>query len=180
MSTESATAQELREIFRSRVNERFMDARICLMRARVAHQGGDHAELRKWMRSVRVFRTAAARWRRRAEKLAPMLVCLVCFLHGCSIPPVRVTDSLTVPPAAIRPVCDKLSFNHAPRDAHWSGYAELVWDSDGGRVVAIDCGLMSVSADWAPLSERFSIQCEDARDLREFLTANGIEFNDAQ
>ena len=174
---ESATAQELREIFRSRVNERFMDARICLMQARVAHQGGDHAELRKWMHSVRVFRTAAARWRRRAEKLAPMLVCLVGFLHGCAHQPIRVTDSLTVPPALVRPVCNQWHYHEAPSDAHWDGRAMFVWDANEGVVVAIDCSLTSLSEDFSTLYVRFDIRADDARDLRQFLTANGIEVN---
>ena len=63
-------SKELREIFLARVNERFMDARICLVRARIAHQGGDRADLQRWMEHVRTLRKAAARWRLRAKRIA--------------------------------------------------------------------------------------------------------------
>ena len=38
---------------------------------------------------VRVLRKAAARWRRRTEKLTPMLICLMwCCFSGCAkVPP---------------------------------------------------------------------------------------------
>jgi hypothetical protein len=80
--------QELREIFRSRVDESFMDARICLARARVARQEGAQDDYTRWMWCVRTLRRAAARWRRRAQKLAPVLVCLVwCCFSGCAKAP---------------------------------------------------------------------------------------------
>jgi hypothetical protein len=178
MESNSEIRRELQRIYRARVPDRFSNARHCLTYARMARRDGDSVGFKEWIWCARVLRMAAARWRKRAEKLAPMLVCLVGFLHGCcAYQPVKVTDSLTAAPALVRPVCDRLGFNHAPRDAHWSGRAFLVWASDGDRVIAIDCDLLSVSADFAPLSERFDIQADDAKNLREFLTANGIAVN---
>lgn len=176
---QSEAHQELREIFAARVHDSFGGARYCLGRARTARKDGDHDDLRKWMWCVGVLRTAAARWRRRAAKLTPMLVCLVwCSLGGgCALQPVQVTDSLIVPPALIRPVCGKWHFDKAPEDAHWDGHAVFVWDSDGTRIIAIDCSLLSVSADFVPLFARFDIDDAAARNLREFLSANGIAVN---
>jgi hypothetical protein len=126
---------------------------------------------------VRVLRMAAAQWRKRAEKLTPVLVCIALLLHGCAQRPMWVTDSLTVPPDLVRSVCGKWHFDKAPADAHWDGFAVFVWASDDERIVAIDCSLTSVSADFAPLYARVDIDDDDARNLRQFLTANGIEVN---
>lgn len=80
--------QELHAIFLSRVPDRFARARSCLACARIARQDGDSAAIVMWLRNVQVLRTAAARWRRRAEKLAPVLICLVwCITSGCAKEP---------------------------------------------------------------------------------------------
>ncbi len=54
---------------------------------------GDSVGFREWIWCARVLRMAAARWRKRAEKLAPVLACLVwCCVSGCakvSTPPPR-------------------------------------------------------------------------------------------
>ncbi len=78
---------ELRAIFRARVPDSFEHARYCLTLARAAHQAGDLAELRKWMWCVKAFRVAAAGWRKRAEKLTPVLLCFALLLHGCAKAP---------------------------------------------------------------------------------------------
>ena len=98
--------RELREIYRSRVHERLRQARNCLARACVARQDGDSAGVLRWLTNAKVLRTAAARWRKRAEKLAPMLVCLVwCCLSGCAkapaldVPSREVTANFEVQPS---------------------------------------------------------------------------------
>ena len=75
---------------------------------------------------ARVLRMAAAEWRERATNLSPALVCLALFLHGCAHRPVWATNSLTVPPNLIQPVCGKWHFDKAPSDAHWDGYSVSV------------------------------------------------------
>lgn len=171
--------RELREIFSARIQSSFDHARTCLGYARAARQSGDSDRVRDMLWCIRAFRVAAVAWRERARKLAPMLLmCLLMGFTGCvTSRPVPVTDNLSAPLLLFRPVCDRLDFNHAPRDAHWSGYAELVWDSDGDRVVAIDCDLLSMSAGFAPLSERFDIRAAEALKLRQFLRSNGVETN---
>ena len=79
--------QELRAIFRSRVPGSFASARQCLAFARLARRDGDSVKLRKWMWCVRVLRMAAAEWRKRAETLTPVLVCIAMLLQGCGKAP---------------------------------------------------------------------------------------------
>jgi hypothetical protein len=177
MQQPEAFQRELRATYAAIVAESFDRARHCLTNARIARQDGHGDSLREMLRCVQVLRMAAAEWRKRVRHIAPVLVCLVGFLHGCAHRPVWVTDSLTVPPDLIRPVCDKWHFDKAPADAHWDGYAVFVWAADESRIVAIDCSLTSVSADFAPLFARFDIDDDAARNLRQFLTANGIEVN---
>jgi hypothetical protein len=84
MTTET---DELHTIFRSRVGDRFSHARRCLAYARQARQDGDSAEAQRWLYFVGVMRTAAARWRRRAQSVLPTLGCFVWLLHGCAKAP---------------------------------------------------------------------------------------------
>jgi hypothetical protein len=81
--------QELREIFRSRVGGSFARARICAAYARTAREAGAAEEVGKWVERIRVLRVAAARWRRRAQNIAPILVCFVWCLGGCGKAPTQ-------------------------------------------------------------------------------------------
>lgn len=95
--------QQLREIFHSRVHTSFVRARICLRCARVAHRRGDTGEFQKWLSAARVLRSAAAGWRKRAQRISPVLICLLGFLNGCAkvAPPAprEVTANFEVQPS---------------------------------------------------------------------------------
>jgi hypothetical protein len=78
---------ELRQIFAARVRSSFTTARICVAYARTARNEGATEELHAWMGRIRALRVAAKNWRRRAQSIAPVIVCLVCFLHGCAKAP---------------------------------------------------------------------------------------------
>jgi hypothetical protein len=93
MESNSEIRRELHRIYRARVPDSFASSRHCLTYARIARRDGDSVELRKWIRCVRVLRMAAARWRQRARSIAPALICLVCFLHGCTKAPGRDAPS---------------------------------------------------------------------------------------
>jgi hypothetical protein len=81
--------QQLQATYTSIVVESFGRARHCPSLARVAQQAGDCGQVRKWIWSVQVLRIAAApEWRKRAQRVAPMLLCLVWLLHGCAKAPV--------------------------------------------------------------------------------------------
>ena len=83
--------EELRAIFYARIRDSFAIAHRCLTYARIARQRGDQATLSKWLLSTRVLRTAAARWRKRAQRLAPVVVVVLCLLWclGCAKPAPR-------------------------------------------------------------------------------------------
>ena len=87
MQQSRAFEQQLRAHYAAIVAELFDRARHCLSLARVAQQAGSCAEVRKWLRSVRVLRMAAAEWRNRAQGMTPVLVCLLCCLVGCAKAP---------------------------------------------------------------------------------------------
>jgi hypothetical protein len=105
MQQSEAFQRELRAHYAAIVEDTFSRARHCLSLARVAQQAGHCAEVRKWMWSVRVLRIAAAEWRKRAERVAPVLICLVAFLHGCAkapaldVPSREVTAHFEVQPS---------------------------------------------------------------------------------
>ena len=102
MQQSEAFQQQLRAHYTAIVAETFDRARDCLGLARVAQQAGDCAQVRKWMWSVRVLRLAASEWRKKAQQLAPMLVCLVWCL-GCTkapAPPQEFTANFDVQPNA--------------------------------------------------------------------------------
>ena len=101
MQQSEAFQQQLRAHYAAIVAESFDRARHCLGLARVAQQAGDCAQVRKWMWSVRVLRLAASEWRKKAQQLAPMLVCLVWCL-GCAKaprPPREFTANFDVQPS---------------------------------------------------------------------------------
>jgi hypothetical protein len=107
---------ELRDVFRSRVSQSFCWARICFHYARTARSDDAHRELALWVERARVLRRAAARWRRRAATLAPVLVCLLSFgLSGCGREPSRefAVDFNVQPSPDGRGVLWSLSFTPA-------------------------------------------------------------------
>ena len=89
MESNSAIRRELHRIYRARVPDRFASARDCLTYARMARRDGDSVRLRQWICCARVLRMAAAKWRQRAQSIAPVLLCLALLLHGCAKAPVH-------------------------------------------------------------------------------------------
>ena len=87
MQQSEAFQRQLRAHYTAIVAESFDRARHCLGLARMAQQAGNCAEARKWVWSVRVLRMAAAEWRKRAETLTPVLVCIAMLLQGCGKAP---------------------------------------------------------------------------------------------
>jgi hypothetical protein len=94
MQQSEAFHRELRAHYAALVADSFGCARHFLALARAAQQAGNCAEVRKWMWSIRVLRLAAAEWRKRAQRLAPMLVCLLvwCITSGCTKAPLPSRD----------------------------------------------------------------------------------------
>lgn len=88
---QSEAHRELREIFHSRVSASFEQARRWLQYARCARGAGHREDLAEFLDGVRVYRSAAARWRRRAASVAPLLVCLIACLGGCAKTPTELT-----------------------------------------------------------------------------------------
>ena len=84
MQQSEAFHRELRAHYAAIVEDTFDRAWHCLSLARAAQQAGDFAQVRKWMWSVRVLRMAAAEWRKRAQRMAPLFICLLWCLVGCA------------------------------------------------------------------------------------------------
>lgn len=103
MQQSEAFHRELRATYAAIVTELFDRARYSLTLAHAAQQAGDCAEVRKWMWSVRALRMAAAEWRKRAQRVAPMLMCLLWCLVGCAKappqPPREFTANFEVQPS---------------------------------------------------------------------------------
>lgn len=103
MESNSEIRRELQRTYRARVPGSFANARDCLTFARMARRDGDSVGFREWIWCARVLRMAAAKWRRRAQSIAPVLVCLVLFLHGCGKGPAppqwEVTANFEVQPS---------------------------------------------------------------------------------
>lgn len=100
MQQSEAFHRELRATYARIVAESFARAHHCLGLARQAHQAGDCAEVRRWIWCVRVSRMAAAEWRRRARRIAPLVVCFFWCLVGCAKSPAReVTVDFNVQPS---------------------------------------------------------------------------------
>jgi hypothetical protein len=89
MQQSEASQRDLRAAYTAIVAESFASARHCLSLARAAQKAGDYAQVGKWMWSVRVLRMAAAEWRKRAQFVAPMFVCLLWCFVGCTKAPLR-------------------------------------------------------------------------------------------
>ncbi|MBS0418018.1 MAG: hypothetical protein JSR66_09915 [Proteobacteria bacterium] len=97
---QSDAYEELRAIFRQRVGQSFERARCCLLFARMARYDGNGVAVQEWLSSVRVFRDAAARWRRKARRMASVLLCFVWCLVGCAkAPPREFSAHFDVEPA---------------------------------------------------------------------------------
>jgi hypothetical protein len=82
-----AFEQQLRAHYAAIAEETFVRARHCLTLARAAHQAGDCAQVRKWIWCARVLRMAAVESRKRAQRIAPVLVCALWCLTGCGKTP---------------------------------------------------------------------------------------------
>lgn len=87
MQQSEAFHRELRAAYAAIVAETFVRARHCLNLARQAQQAEDCTEVRKWIWTVRALRMAAAEWRRRAQRIAPVLVCFLWTLASCAKAP---------------------------------------------------------------------------------------------
>jgi hypothetical protein len=100
MQQSEAFHQELRAAYAAIVADSFARARHCLSLARLAQQAGDCAEVRRWIWCVRVLRIAAGEWRKRAQRIAPVVVCLLLCL-GCAKPaPREFTVDFDVQPSS--------------------------------------------------------------------------------
>jgi hypothetical protein len=96
MQQSEAFEQQLRAHYAAIVAESFDSARHCLSLARAAHQAGNCAQVRKWLWSVRVLRMAAAEWRNRAQRITPVMLCIVWCLVGCAKAPTPPPREFTV------------------------------------------------------------------------------------
>ena len=74
MQESEAFEHELRAHYAAIVAETLGRAQHCLRLARAARRAGNSAERRKWLWSVRVLWIAAAEWRKRAQRIAPVTV----------------------------------------------------------------------------------------------------------
>jgi hypothetical protein len=168
--------QELRDIFSSRVHASFVRARICLRCARLARRRGDTGEFHKWLNAARVLRGAAAGWRQRAQRIAPVLVCLLWCLAGCAqAPSLPVTVDLTALGALVRPGLRTAGLpSHPVRFTLGRARGPIVWASDNSEVVAVDCSMTSLSEGLVTLETRVDIRELYAGALRRFLTQNGV------
>lgn len=101
MRTHEAAAMqaELRAICHARVRKSFARAHQCMTFARIAHLEGNRAELVKWLWCARALRIAAARWRAKARRMAPILLCLLCCLGCEKAPPRAFTVTFDVRPS---------------------------------------------------------------------------------
>ena len=63
--------EEKRVIFRARVRRSFDGAHRCLTLARLARLKGDNAQASRWIWVAGLLRASAARWRRKAQGVAP-------------------------------------------------------------------------------------------------------------
>ena len=84
MQQSEAFHRQLRASYAAIVADSFARARHCLGLARQARQSGDCAEVRRWMWCVRVLRVAAAEWRKRAQRIAPVILACVISFAGCA------------------------------------------------------------------------------------------------
>lgn len=150
------------------------DARSCPVRVAFARQESDPIGVLGLLRNVQTLYSAGDHRGRRSEGSLRKSVCLVWLLHGCVHQPVKVTESLIVPPALVSSVCEKWSYPALPADSHWDGRASLLWAADGREVVGIDCSLTSLSAGLITIETRVDIRENSASALRAFLTANEI------
>ena len=87
-----------------------------------------------------------------------------------------VTDTLTAPITLFRPLCDRFDYPGATPGAHWDGHAELTWEAlDTDVIIGVQCSLTSWRRDVPEtLEARIDIRDRTAKDLRTFLSQNGI------
>ena len=108
MQESEAFNRELKARYAAIVAETLGRARHCLSLARAARRAGNRAERRKQLLATRVLWMAAAEWRKRAQRIAPALVCLL-WLAGCATPncpkAIRVTDAVSLPLELVRSAC---------------------------------------------------------------------------
>jgi hypothetical protein len=138
-------------------------ARGCLESAQVARQAGDHDRLRKMLWCVRVLRMAASEWRQRAQRVAPMLVCLL-WLAGCATPHPATVGALTIPSKIARAICERI-----PSRGHWDGHATLILDRDGG-IIGLECDY-TVLEDGSTAFAQVGVRAPEAQPLLDYLQA---------
>lgn len=176
MQQSEAFHRELRAHYAAIIEDTFARARHCLAKAREALHSGDCAEVRKWMWSVRVLRIAAAEWRKRAQSIAPVLICLVAAMTaGCTHQaPVKESPkgapTLQVPLVLIRAVCDQ-AHPAQGTGAHWDGRAQLVYDKGGSEVVAVDCSMTAMLDGVTTVYARVLMSDPSAQGLRDYLAS---------
>jgi hypothetical protein len=110
---------------------------------------------------VRVLCMAASEWRQRAQRVAPMLVCLL-WLAGCATQHPGPPGTLTIPSNIVRAICE-----HIPARGHWDGRATLIFDRDGG-IMGLECDY-SVLVDGSTFFAQVEIHAPEARPLLDYL-----------
>jgi hypothetical protein len=169
MQQSEAFERQLRETYAAIVAESFAHARHCLGLARSAKQAGDRAQVRKWVWSVRVLRMAAAEWRNRAQRMTPMLVCLI-WLLGCTTPAaLRVTDAVGLPHALVSRACEE----NYTRNVVTLQSAEILYSGDVPW--ALDCDLYDFGfSDHRRVLVDFRHSTAAVDQIRDYLRANGV------
>jgi hypothetical protein len=111
-----------------------------------------------------------------ARKSLALLFSLAAGGCAANLPAVPVTDEgLAAPVALFRPICERFDHPQVVGGSRWDGRAELLWESPTTDVViGVECGLTALSSGLMTLEVPVDIRDPRARDLRAFLTQNGI------
>lgn len=152
MQESEAFNRELKARYAAIVAETLGRARHCLSLARAARRAGNRAERRKQLLATRVLWMAAAEWRKRAQRIAPALVCLL-WLAGCATHPPVTVNGRTIPYKVVRSVCAAYQ--------HWTGHADVLTDAEG-HIAGLECAYDGYLRD-------IRIGSPEARPLAEFL-----------
>ena len=131
MQESEAFNRELKARYAAIVAETLGRAQHCLHLARAARRAGNRAERLEQLSAGRVLWMAAAEWRKRAQRIAPVLMCLL-WLAGCATPPPVTVNGHTIPYKVVRAVCA------AYHDARWNGHADVLLDAEG-HIGGLEC-----------------------------------------
>ena len=113
---------------------------------------------------------AAAEWRSRAQRVAPLLICLV-WLAGCvAVPDCRVTDSVSLPHVLVTDACEE---GYGPNAIMTFEHAEVLFAGDVPW--ALDCELYDFGiADHRRTLIDFRHSTVAVDRIRQYLKTNGV------